>query len=1571
MESSSIAKEFIEFLESDAPLFDPATTTDSTLGIFPSPDKVEPEGILDIPGIDLGRIEGSQGKNSTTFFETSMGPFMHGGISTAASLVKIPGYLIPGKDVFERLSEELRDFGASHPEWAPKKLEHWWELFTEPENLWGHVSSSIPFIISMAGAGVVGGALRIGTLLPRLFTAFAIEGDNEYRRALSEGATSAEAKSHGIIAGAISAAIETAQMGQLFSLSTSGRSLLRKAATQNGRDLLAKTGMARSFSNQLAVNVGIQGLEEAVQGTSSDLLALGIYGSPEVKERGVGGFFDSRMQEFIVAGTVGGVAELGKFAILSGKDKESLEDLHTKDLASDPDGSRRKFKGFLVDTLRVDEESADSYLDLMEDDAEIFGERYGVSREKWFETVLSEESEHTGEDGRVIQGPKGWANYAEDGKSILEGLKQDSVTDLLIQWGGVFRGRLMEADLEVLSEFSDTQLVRSLETFLEDGTAPNAAIKDIFSNTFIPWGTKIFRRMKSRGTVKVPESLNEELLFTFTDWSEGRKVLQRRHLKLSKELADANEKLEKEEEVRIKSAEDKKASKGKKDKKADTKDKIVLPSTLVEPSIKVERLQAISEDLSREISDIEKQISDLYTSKIDSEVGLDQAIATGSIQSKVEALVETPIVGPYEAKTFDGSWWSHLYSMSAPLRKYKAGQILVPALDNITSIAKSIRGKFDLILSNTNRRMSRKDIKQLKEKVYETDRAAFSLLDVLLDRGEGAIPDAALRNEDTWTEGQRSLLEVLTKIQTEMGSKAGAAGVIQELSGGLSRRFRSAETSRRPRILTPRALQTIIEEFSSDGKPKSKRAVAIVEAIASLPGNPSIKAVQKTLHKEYSLQKGEKGIVPRAGRMLEHARVFKQMPTYYKFNGRWETLLEVEPARLLERSVELQALKVAVVQELGQGKLTSASASEIHKRLTRLADIMGVKPTVGEALTKRVEEAGTNTEGMTLEQLEQAAKDLDQSPKITNDDLIEVIDSETHLALDKDGEKALIKLAKELKGIDTREDIKVVFNLVKERLKRPHLDVLKELRAKFIEEAGEGKAHYWDDTLKVAFGLPFGWLERSTPLRVLRLMSSTIGSLQTSLAVSVNLPQTFMQVPKYVGLENFSKAVNDALSDYRMTRNQMAAMGAFEGIRRYWGMEHGYRLESIGRNIRQLTGKFTGLSAVTEFNNVVASRAGWYLGQEWRERGLEKGDEPTAVELRLTAEEIDAARKGEVSDDTLEKMAQNMAAITQFVTEAPQNKGKLENMPLLRMIFSYNSYALGTHRANMAEFKSLKRIFSGKETTVKERAAAFSRFLVYMGSTAGVAWLSPLLRNVAKGRVPPPEEIEDKALWEKAMAGLFEVQMLGAVQRVIDPFRYSGMHLDSVFLGAAPQAKAVSDLVGALLGGFGRHGAFGIGTRLYRDVGKRHAPVVKAFINWADNIAFPHHSAYRQTRAQSSNFSKKLKEYLGEPKLKFEGQISPLFDGPYQAAKRYDLESLVEESSSYYREAILVKKASFKEASRRLRASLLARAPIPFGKEKRVAFLLSLERDEILAAVATDSLYRAFVNSVAPSGRGR
>ncbi|KKN83522.1 hypothetical protein LCGC14_0297600 [marine sediment metagenome] len=189
--------------------------------------------------------------------------------------------------ILSQTAGQIEQWRDEHPEWAPEQVDNALQLITNPKALAGNLSAMIPYMAATTAAFLTAGPAAAGLV------AYGVESDSAYQEAIAGGATEEQAQTAARITGTINAVIELAQVGRWLKFGKrGGRALFAREITRR-----AKAKMLTGMAAKLAIE---EGLEEVAQGTTEDLVALGVYDRP------VQDFWKNRSVE-LVLGSVGGL----------------------------------------------------------------------------------------------------------------------------------------------------------------------------------------------------------------------------------------------------------------------------------------------------------------------------------------------------------------------------------------------------------------------------------------------------------------------------------------------------------------------------------------------------------------------------------------------------------------------------------------------------------------------------------------------------------------------------------------------------------------------------------------------------------------------------------------------------------------------------------------------------------------------------------------------------------------------------------------------------------------------------------------------------------------------------------------------------------------------------------------------------------------------------------------------------------------------------------------------------------------------------------------------------------------
>jgi hypothetical protein len=863
---------------------------------------------------------------------------------------------------------------------------------------------------------------------------------------------------------------------------------------------------------------------------------------------------------------------------------------------------------------------------------------------------------------------------------------------------------------------------------------------------------------------------------------------------------------------------------------------------------------------------------------------------------------------------------------------------------------KSLRGPLDLEFREVMQGLSvsQHEIAWLTKR----DEDGFSNMQKLIE--EVGIPEDKKAKPNSPM--QVKIKKLIKHIQDFMTEKAVEEAIQRKMPSGDITTLRRSMKERLPRMLHEDA-------WTAMQKASGPLYTAMVKA--ALDNNPELKTfdgAHRALQSQYGVE-----AVKRVG-VLEKSRAVKIMPDAVTVHGRQVAIFHAEPYSLISHLIDQQAMRIGMIKEFGQGvmkNLKSKFDADTGKMVGNRGPLRTLLKTIGmeakpytkaELINKLLDKGITPTGGESYNMIRAVAKKYDIA---TSPDYLELLGRVMQLRADDVGKneaKRLRMLARKWKGIDTKQPLPELLNAVKQRLTTDIEDnLLNRLRERYAKEGGD-VAHF-DNVNKVFQGLPYGWLPRNPATRSMRVFGDIMGTAHTSLAVIRNVPQTLVQVPQLAGLHNFLKALPDVLMNYQAARDNAIVVGAMRPVMYSYRSETGYQLEKVGQNFRQLVGKLSGLQWIAELNETIAATAGRKLADDWKKNGFGKGDVGVARNLRLNDTEINSLLAGlPMPDKTYRKIIQTMVAETQYTTQGGHRKAMLENIPILKSIFSYQSYTYGATRNALELIGEAKETFKTKDLT--RMASLGYRVGVLAAGAYGVGVLGKMAVGLIKGQ--PPRE-EDEGWWDSVLGAIVETQLLGIGTRLIHPFEYSNKSVDRFVLGFMPQMRAIASFMEAAVG-WGKYGEFPATTRWAKAL-ESNTPIAKAVRTWTDNIAHPEQLEYQKVRNLVGVYKKRAfpdtgSTFSNEP-------MNPDYYGVHEAIVRNDETKALELARAYYLKMRSEGKPVAKSRSA-LRQSLMSRRPVDLSTRNALEFARGLPDDKRVEVMEVQKRYLRLMNRVAP-----
>ncbi len=893
------------------------------------------------------------------------------------------------------------------------------------------------------------------------------------------------------------------------------------------------------------------------------------------------------------------------------------------------------------------------------------------------------------------------------------------------------------------------------------------------------------------------------------------------------------------------------------------------------------------------------------------------------------------------AKSLVGSVWDFVVGDMLTRLRTPAGELLSIKLADAVAYKKELEGGLENQFHEVYRGLRKTKVGKISSEKWLMlfDQDGVSNLTLVIEGGLPA-PNQAIQD----------YINLNQVMLDTTANEARRVGMLQHLRDGTYRLFKGSG-NKKLRLMTWRALKAMTDQGGDLYE-------SIIRQVVQLNNTMTEAQVRETMEEYFGPPS-----IRRVG-SLEEARKIPKFPDFVKTRSGWVQILHTDPHSYWSMALERQALRIYFVEKFGQGVLEEAG----FKRLAKLGKILGIQTQLNQSglASRMTEEYGILIEDLTdpssdqlvsMKKLRQIAKTHNVPTGVSSAEVATVmkergIDNFTPSQL-----QALQEWIKVLPWINKTASDQEVFNEVQEYLRDPSDDLIDRLRSLHAKQGGD--VNQFNDAIRVWFRRPYKWMGDHPWPRFVRFLSSLVGSIQTSLAVAPNLPQPFMQLPRYTGWKRTLVAYFKALAHPKQTISQLSAMGAMTRSEMVWRIRKGYGLEDVGRIIRGVTSRVTGLHWVSQLNNMVAGEAFTQLADDWAEGSFTRGDIPLAQQLRLSKEDIKGLLEQRISPHTKAKIIQGGINKTQFVTEHPSRQSPLQNWPFLNMLFAYNNYMLGTMRSTADLGKeTLNAVRSKGREKHLLRAKAANKWFQFLIGSVGAGMAGMMLRRAIKG-YPPKREDED--LVDLALGGLLEVQLLGPTQRVIDAYTFSDRHsVEKMMIGMMPQVKAVADMIGALLPGVGKYGDFPLEQRVGKTAIK-HAPAIRSLLNWFDKEMYPEKQDYDKARAI---VGKHIGRVLDRKKRAGSFPVNPEYDRIYQSVIRGDVKEAKKLAMELYRS----EPEKMHKKIRGLHSSLRARAPLYLNEQDLLKVVGNMTEKERVFVLEQYRSYMRVVYLIAPVG---
>lgn len=377
-----------------------------------------------------GTRAGQPGGKDQGIFDVTGGAFEYGLADTAQLLFKNVGSTI-GSDYIQGVAKDLQSFKDEHPEYAPTEVRGIFDLVTNPAAISSRVFGAAPYLLATLGATALPGGFPLSMAL-----VYGIESQRSYDQAIQDGASEGEANTAARISGVVNSLLQSQKVAGLLSFGRGGAQAIAGKAVEDAAKLVRATGATGDAISFVAK----QALIGALQGSTSDLIPLGVYAKPV--EGGVSAFVDRRLQDAfgaITTSLVFGPAEKAFNSVVKqdGKLAPTPEDSGISKVVDSFDkGSLTKA---LVETRGLQPSDAEKISTLVDAQARKWAVDNSSSKEEFYssneyvkklagseKSVIPQDPKNVGEPTEGQTPPNSVSEKVlETGQAIVSGLKVD------------------------------------------------------------------------------------------------------------------------------------------------------------------------------------------------------------------------------------------------------------------------------------------------------------------------------------------------------------------------------------------------------------------------------------------------------------------------------------------------------------------------------------------------------------------------------------------------------------------------------------------------------------------------------------------------------------------------------------------------------------------------------------------------------------------------------------------------------------------------------------------------------------------------------------------------------------------------------------------------------------------------------------------------------------------------------------------------------------------------------------------------------------------------------------------
>lgn len=468
-------------------------------------------------------------------------------------------------------------------------------------------------------------------------------------------------------------------------------------------------------------------------------------------------------------------------------------------------------------------------------------------------------------------------------------------------------------------------------------------------------------------------------------------------------------------------------------------------------------------------------------------------------------------------------------------------------------------------------------------------------------------------------------------------------------------------------------------------------------------------------------------------------------------------------------------------------------------------------------------------------------------------------------------------------------------------------------------------------------------------------------------AISLSSIWDLGNAAKTIGIVNWggwlkgeASAWKDIIRNPRKFGAEYETLGAFSDSYHDWTYHRDNIVDLLSANITNIGGLILRASERVSQFRIARIADKWIQGLN-RQAGISSEQEDILRRhMRMTDEQIDEIRRGEISDRTRANAIRVLVDVVAAFGEAPHRKGALQRNRTLRWLIRGTQVPAATLRQglNMAGdfrdgFRAYKEANTAEERKagMKQFAKAFMRTGSFVVTVAGFMGLgNMMLRRLIK-RQPVFQPDDPESWWAWSALLLAEGGMFGPLGQLLDAAEYSepdlrtyayhamfpvAVGLDMItFIGSVihPEADWARD-----------HPTTPFWTRFRRDF-IRYAPAYKALERWLTAMDAPSRDTFFQVRRWGKEWQQKAGlPFKGLSRLEARRKRIFQYHEVWEAIRDGNDSRLNEALTGYIDYA---KRQGWEEddARKRIDQSLAAKQPVLLNKENKEKFLAALPPD--------------------------